>query len=229
VFLICSEAHNKVRLHPIWRAIFGQGEQVPFVAESKLAKSERANKPTLDTEAHAKQNADVRTSSPRSLGDALHLRVGQPVHIPLPLPKDVKPGDKFEVKLVVHGPDKISVRDSVLLVADSVLEFVVRREKGAPPYPSLDDSEVWAQQQAILRAYDAETMRLFRQAHSKSVEGAHLKLLLKGFQDPALDRLFNDPGTTVGIKTVGQKLRDLAERLPQEEDEGEKSAVYLRA
>jgi len=158
------------------------------------------------------------------LGKEIHLRVGQPVHIPLPVPKDAKPGDKFEVKFFVHGPDKISLRDSILLVSGSVLEFVVRRERDAPPYPSAENSKSWSQQQAILHAYDAKTMSMFRQAHSNSVEDAHLKLLLKGLQDPALDRLFNDPGTTAGIKVIGQKLRDLAERLPVDENESEKSA-----
>jgi hypothetical protein len=51
----------------------------------------------------------------------------------------------------------------------------------------------------------------------KEAIALHDQLLKRGFQYPALDRLYNDPGTTAGIKVIGQKLRDLAEKLPPEE------------
>jgi hypothetical protein len=104
-----------------------------------------------------------------------------------------------------------------LITASSVLNFVVGREKGSPPYPSSDDAAIWSGEQAILTAYDAKTLTLFRDGVGKEAITLHDELLKRGFQDPALDRLYNDPGTTAGIKVIGQRLRDLAEKLPPDE------------
>ena len=116
----------------------------------------------------------------------------------------------------VDGP-KLGFKESTLLLSASILDFVVKREQGTPPYPSSDDAATWTDQQALLRAYDADTMKRFREVLGSAVENARHQLLRRGLQDPTLDRLYNDPGTTAGIKIIGHKLHYLAEKLPPDE------------
>ena len=150
--------------------------------------------------------------------EPIHFRVGQPVNIPIAkIPPGTKQGTRFgPFKFHVHGPTH-GFKEKALLTASSILDFVVGREKGSPPYPSSDDAAAWSKEQGILRAYDAQTLKLFREGIGKDAISTHDQLLRRGLQDPALDRLYIDPGTTAGIKVIGQKLHDLAEKLPPDE------------
>jgi hypothetical protein len=176
------------------------------------------------SESHATKNEE--TDSPKDDApmsefgsNEIHLRVGQPVNIPIAMiPKDAKPGTKIgPFNIHVDGPKHISFKDNALMTSDAILDFLVTREKGAPPYPSSNDPATWSRQQASLRAYDAQTLTLFTERLGKDAIYTHDELLKRGFQDPTLDRLYNDPATTAGIKVIGQKLRYLAEQLAPDE------------
>ena len=188
-----------------------EGKQLLKVADDALYAAKRLGRNLV-------QIAGKEPEPPTINNEQIHLRVGQPVNLPIAtIPPGTKPGTRLgPFSFHVHGPT-LGFREKALLTASSILDFVVRREKGAPPYPSSDDVVAWSKEQAILRAYDAQTLQLFRNGIGKDAISTHDQLVKRGLQDPALDRLYNDPGTTAGIKVIGQKLQDLAENLPPDE------------
>jgi len=193
-----------------------EGKQLLRVADEALYAAKRLGRNLVRTA--GEPEVPTGRPNPNINNDEIHLHVGQPVHLPI---ARIPPGTTPEtvivpLKLHVHGP-ALGFKEKALITTSAILDFVVRREKDAPPYPSSDDPAVWSREQAALRSYDAQTMKLFRDGPGKDAVSTHDELVRRGLQDPALDRLYNDPGTTAGIKVIGQKLRDLAEKLPTEE------------
>jgi len=190
---------------------------ISYLAIGRWISAPRAPEATATSEPFAMSGEARQSNTQTTVGDdVIHLHTGQPVHIAIAkIPVGTKPGTRFgPFKIELHGPRALGLKASTFLTSSAILEFVVRREKGAPRYPSSDDTATWSKKQAVLRAYDSETLRQFRDSLGKQAIAAHDNLLRKGLQDPALDRLYDDPGNTAGIKVVGQKLHDLAEMLP---------------
>jgi hypothetical protein len=118
--------------------------------------------------------------------------------------------------LTVKGP-QLDVRERAFSASAGILNFLLERERSAPPYPSADLSPTdWSKAEAEIRAYDAETMRLFNQAWGAQVIDLRDRLAAKGLQDPALDDLYNRPTSPLGIRIIGEKIGGLAEKLPSE-------------
>jgi hypothetical protein len=118
------------------------------------------------------------------------------------------------VTLTVRGP-QLGLREQAFIDSASILNFLLERERGAPPYPSPDlSASDWSKVEAEIRTYNAETIRQFNQAWGPSVVRLHDSLAAKGLQDPALDDLYNRPTNPLGIRVIGEKIGDLAERLP---------------
>ena len=118
--------------------------------------------------------------------------------------------------LTVRGPE-LDLREQAFIVSAGILNFLLERERSAPPYPSPDLSPAdWSKAEAQIRAYNAETMRQFNQAWSTQVINLHDRIAAKGLQDPALDDLYQRPTSPLGIRIIGEKIGDLAEKLPSE-------------
>jgi hypothetical protein len=108
-------------------------------------------------------------------------------------------------------PANTPLKERALLLSGDILEFLVGRNENAPPYPEV---KTWAQDQAIVRAYDAETMRLFTQSFAPNIYSVRDALTLKGLRDPGLDQLYEHPANAYGMRVIAQKIADLAQRLP---------------
>jgi hypothetical protein len=118
--------------------------------------------------------------------------------------------------LTVRGPE-LDLREQAFIVSAGILNFILERERSAPPYPSPDLSPAdWSRAEAQIRAYNAETMRQFNQAWGTQVINLHDRIAAKGLQDPALDDLYQRPTSPLGIRIIGEKIGDLAEKLPSE-------------
>src|ERR1019366_4885778 len=116
------------------------GKQLLKVAEEALYAAKRLGRNLVRI---AGEGTGTQTDKPQRVIDngEIHLHVGQPVNVPIAkIPKDAKPGTVLgPFKLHVHGPP-LGLKERALLTAASILDFVVRREKDAPPYPSSDDA-----------------------------------------------------------------------------------------
>lgn len=104
-----------------------------------------------------------------------------------------------------------NLKRSALRLSADILNFLVERDAKTPPYPQ--NSNTWQQDSQRIVTYNTETDDLFSKMFGAKVLNVHSQFEKHGLKDPQLDRFYQYPTNTIGMRTAGERIGALALQL----------------